>query len=393
VTRMEERPSALAAAARLSAFLTMVLALAPIPTARAGTGLIQFTVDPGPSAPSPPKVRQVASKASSIPAGSELCGIDSIFIDGYEGTVPPLTAFPGGLTSPGVSQSISGPPTFSVTISDPVNGASLPGNSTPVVGTFSGPTNTGIVINGQVAYVSGNQFLALSVPIANVSTPLTATATKMTGEVATFSASVTGGGTVSPVSLTIGPAAGYASFSANFGYSIGSLTNNGVATYVGIDANGDGIDDIVNPTNSTPLVYLQKQPGLYHAKLTVRDNNNVTYTSYVYYLVRSASELNGMLCDVYGYMRQQLTAAGGPYVTNALYSIHPSSQADYQTLFNNAGSGLPAYVTNLGSIVSGTISNDFASYLVVRQNADQTRSGYHMEFTQDAAGVWRIGDM
>lgn len=48
---------------------------------------------------------------------------------------------------------------------------------------------------------------------------------------------------------------------------------------------------------------------------------------------------------------------------------------------------------NLGSIAAGAVGENFGSYLVVRQNPDQTLSGYHMEFAQDSAGVWRISDM
>lgn len=385
------RPLSIATFSWLAVLLAAIAGWSPLP-AHANARLTQFTVDPGPS-PAPAKVWPVAAKASLIPIGSELCGIDSIFVNGFESTVPPLTSYPGSLVSPGVSQSIAGPPTFSITITDPPNSASVPGSTTPVVGTFSGPTNTGIVVNGQIAQVSGNQFLVPSVAIAGTSTPIMATATKMTGETTTFSIGATGGATAPPVALTIALSAGFTPFSANFAYSVGSLPNSGTVTYVGIDANADGTDDIVNPTASTPLVYIQKNAGLYHAKLTLKDNHNVTYTAYVYYIVRATNEINGMLCDVYGYMKQQLTAPGGPFITNALNAIHPNAQSEFQSVFSAAGSGLPSYVGNLGSIVSGTLGTTFVSYLVVRQNPDLTLSGYHMEFTQDAAGVWRIGDM
>ncbi len=259
------------------------------------------------------------------------------------------------------------------------------------MGSFSGPTNTGIVINGVRAYISGNQFLAPAVSIAAGGTSLTATATKLTGETTTATVNATGG-TASPVSLVIGRAAGFSPLRATFTYTIGTLPGNAPVQYVGLDYTADGTDDAVNPTIGTDLTYVVAQAGVYHARLTVRDSNNTTYLADAYYVVRSAPELSGMLCDVYGYMKQRLGQAS-PDIPGALNAIHPNARDEYQGMFTSGSSSLPSYVANLGSIVAGTVSDDFASYLVARRNPDQSLSGYHIEFSQDANGVWRISDM
>ena len=328
----------------------------------------------------------------AIPALAETCGIDTIFANGFE--VPGAVSLgnaPGALQSPGITQSIIGSGTFSVAISYPAPAATVPGLTTAVAGSFSGPTNTGIVINGVRAYVSGNQFLAPAVTVAAGGTSLTATATKLTGETTTATVNATSGATP-PVSLTVGRAAGFAPLRAAFTYSIGGLPGNAAVQYVGLDYTADGTDDVVNPPLGASLAYVATQPGVYHARLTVHDSNNATYLADAYYVVRSAPELSGMLCDVYGYMKQRLGQAS-PDIPGALNAIHPNARDEYQGMFTGGSSNLPSYVANLGSVVAGTVSDNFVSYLVVRQNPDQTLSGYHIEFSQDAGGVWRISDM
>lgn len=334
----------------------------------------------------------VALGAGSV-AQAETCGIDSIFANGFE-PAPiggAVDSTPGALQSPGIATSIVGPPTFSIAITYPAPGATVPGTSTPVTGTITGPTNTGVVINGVQAYVAGNQFLAPAVALGTSSTALTATATKLTGEVTTATVNATGGA-VPPVFLAVGRAVGFAPLRAVFTYSVGTLPGGGAVQYVGLDYTADGTDDVVNPAPGTSLAYVALEPGTYHARLTVRDTNNVTYTADAYYVARGAAQLGGMLCDVYGYMKQRLGQAS-PDISGALLSIHPNARDEYQSMFTAGSSSLPSYVGNLGSIVSGTVSDTFGSYLVVRQNPDQTLSGFHIEFSQDATGVWRISDM
>lgn len=324
---------------------------------------------------------------------AETCGIDSIFANGFEVSAPGgnIDDTPGALQSPGIAQSIIGPPTFSIDITYPTPDAIVSGATTAVVGTITGPTNTGIVVNGIQAFVAGNQFLAATIAVDTSSTALTATATKLTGETATATVNATGAA-APPVSLVVGRAAGFAPLRAVFAYSIGALPSGGVVQYVGLDYTADGTDDIVNPPPGTALSYLVSQPGVYKARLTVRDNNDVTYTADAYYAARNAPELGGMLCDVYGYMKQRLGQAS-PDIPGALHAIHPNSRDEYQGMFNAGSSNLPAYVANLGSIAAGAIGNDFASYLVVRKKPDETLSGFHMELSQDETGVWRISDM
>ena len=54
---------------------------------------------------------------------------------------------------------------------------------------------------------------------------------------------------------------------------------------------------------------------------------------------------------------------------------------------------LSSVVSESGTIVSGFAGPTYAELLVVRDNPDQTRNGFHVNRVQDADGVWRISGM
>ncbi|MGH8042945.1 MAG: hypothetical protein ACREPN_12995, partial [Rudaea sp.] len=233
--------------------------------------------------------------------------------------------------------------------------------------------------------------LASAVPLQAGANTINVTATTITGNTASTSIGLTqGSGSPDVVTLSIARPVSYAPFLLSFTPVVGTLPGGATVQTLSIDYNGDGTDDVVNPAPGTPLTYLATQPNLYAARLTVTDSNSVVYTAYVHYLVEDLTRQSGMLCDVYGYMKQRLTAQDS---AGALTAIDPNAQDEYQDLFTNNASTLPAYVANLGNIVDGYLTGNTATFIVVRQNADQTLSGFHMEFSQSADGAWRIAGM
>jgi hypothetical protein len=325
----------------------------------------------------------IAGLEGRIGIAQELCGIDSIFYNGFEVTSgnPAAASTPGGILSPGVATSITAGG-LGVVITCP---------TTEIAGTFTGPTDTGITVNGVVAATDSGKFLASAVPLQSGSNTITVSAATLTGNSASASISLTQGSASPPVvALTVFPPVNYSPLLATFTTSIGALPGGATVNSVAIDYNGDGTDDITNPAPGTLLTYLATVPNLYAARLTVVDSNNVTYVAYAHYLVGNLSQQSGMFCDVYGYLKQRLTAQD---TAGALTAIDPTAQVEYQTMFTNNASTLPAYVANLGNIVDGYMSGKTATMIVVRQNPDQTLSGFQIEISQGSDGTWRITKM
>lgn len=328
----------------------------------------------------------------SAPA-QELCGIDSIFANGFQTDTsnPALTTTPGAIVSPGVATSITMPATITVSAAYPANGATVDGTTTDVAGTFVGPTDTGITVNGVIAYADGGKFLAAGVPLQAGSNSLTISATTLTGQTASAAPlSVTQGALVPTLALNIVRRIGYAPFMVHFSVNVGALPDGGAVQTLSIDYDGDGTDDVVNPAPGAALTFLAQQPNLYTARLTVVSTNSNTYTAYTRYMVQDFTRQSGMLCDVYGYMKQRLAAQDS---AGALTAIGLNAQDEYQSLFFNNASTLPAYVASLGNIVDGYIDGRTGTFIVVRQNPDLSLSGFHMEFSQNADGTWRIAGM
>ncbi len=111
------------------------------------------------------------------------------------------------------------------------------------------------------------------------------------------------------------------------------------------------------------------------------------YTTAQWVLNRSMAAERGALCDVYGYLKAKLLLADLIGSSDAFAS---TVRSDYLSSFSLIDAALPALVPELGTIVSGIVGPAYAEILVVRDNADQTRSGFHVHFIQDGDGVWRI---
>ena len=98
----------------------------------------------------------------------------------------------------------------------------------------------------------------------------------------------------------------------------------------------------------------------------------------------------GALCDIYGYSKLTLAASTA---SAASLAFAPSIRSDYLSSLLQLGSDLPLRVPELGTIVSGFAGPNYAEILVMRDNEDQTRSGFHVHMVQGADGVWRISGM
>jgi hypothetical protein len=178
---------------------------------------------------------------------------------------------------------------------------------------------------------------------------------------------------------------GYAPFTEHFNYLTGTLTINSVSINW-----GTGVGNYSGTFASAPTSYTYKQPGLYTAQFQFTDSNNVVYTIKRSVLIQDLVGQRGMLCDVYGYLRAKLKLQEA---TNAGYAFQPVVRNDFIALFNQLGTNMPATALQLGVIVDGQLGFGFADLLLVRDNADQTRSGFPLRLTQGTDGVWRISEM
>lgn len=326
---------------------------------------------------------------SSAATAQEFCGIDDIFNNGFEtASFVPTSQLAGGSMSPGLTQDITGSGTLSVTIT---TSGTTSDAAIDVVGTFTGPVNTGITVNGVAGFTAGGNFVVPSVPLNAGANTLNVTATILPGSTATASGSITQAGTATPISVSTSYTLGYAPFTETFNSIIGTLAGNATISNVAIDFRGIGSNDYSGTLAGAPTSYVYKTPGAYQAQFQFTDSNSVVYTIHRTVLVQDVAVQRGMLCDVYGYLKDRLNAQDANGAANV---FQPADRTTWLNFFTALGSNMPTAAAQLGVIVNGVMSPDFVDLLLVQDNATaQTRAGFPLRMTQSGDGVWRISEM
>jgi Glucodextranase, domain B len=324
-------------------------------------------------------------------AQAETCGIDSIFVDDFESaTFVPIGQVRGTVSSPGLIADIIGSGTLTVAIGSPTGSPTTGEKTVDVVGTFAGPINTGITANGVAGFVANGQFVIPDVPLSSGSNIITVEATTIPGALASASTSIPQGGLPSPVSLTTDRAIGYAPLEVTFHYNVGVLPGAATVQSISINFRGTGPDDYVGPLSGAPTTYTYSQIGVYTAHFALTDSNSQVYGVYSTVAVQDLAVQRGMVCDIYGYLKDRLSAQDSTGASNA---FQPAIRSEYATFFNQLATNMPATASQLGVVVNGQFGMGFADLLLVRDNVSQTRSGFPVRLTQGADGVWRISEM
>ena len=326
---------------------------------------------------------------------TEMCGLDPWSAPNDPTGFVPLTQLSGIVYTPGLAKDITGTGPLSVQIDTPNDGAMLTSSSVDVVGTFFGPQNTGITVNGVVAHTVNGHFLASDVSLAGGSNEISVQATTLTGAKAAKAINATqAGADLSPVTLTVDGrrgASGPAPFQIDFNVEIGALPNNAPVKSIAIDADGDGIyESSATTLANLPAGFIYNLPGIYSASLKVMDNRGNEYLARRTVLIQDPVAHRYMLCDIYAYLKDRLNAQDAIGASNA---HQPLTQAKYLPFYQALGFNMPASAQMLGSVANGFVGNGYAELTIVRDNTNQTRSGFPLRMTQGTDGVWRISEM
>lgn len=275
------------------------------------------------------------------------------------------------------------PPPVTLTDTSEIEGATLASDSITVSGTFTGPPNTGITVNGQIAGTSGNQYFA-TVPLVLGNNTIKVIATGPDGTTATQSLTVTSIGPA-PISVTANPTLGMAPLNVSF--TIDNRTGNSIAR-IDADFDGNGTIDFTT-TDPTQIRTIYGVPDIYQAKVTITDTQDNTYQSTQVINVQDATALGGTLRGIYNGMLANLRAGK---IDDALTAVTGSAYQKYKGIFTELQPSLPAVVDQLGTLQNATIGSDVAEYVLVRNTANGPQA-FLIYFLLGEDGVWRIDGM
>jgi hypothetical protein len=268
-----------------------------------------------------------------------------------------------------------------VTIVSPTNGATLPGRNFEIRGTFTGPVNTGVSINGSPARTFGNQWVAA--PIRPPAGPFTisAIATAYDGMTASASRNVTVGNVTPAIEILPKQPGNIAPAKIGFGLRISGV----VSGNVHIDFDGDSVNDYDGPLATVPTSFSYALPGRYTARAEALIDS-VLSSSEISVVIADVVVQRERACAVYGELRTALAAND---LEASLLPFVAHQQEAMRPFFVALGNNRVVFATRLGTIANGTLGLESAKLRSMRIESG-TPVLYPLEIAADEDGVWRI---
>lgn len=274
---------------------------------------------------------------------------------------------------------------LALVVTSPADGASIADDRVLVTGTFNGPLNTSVTVNGVIACTHGTTFFASNVPLVAGQNSLEVTVQMADGLTLSRTLAVTSAG-VAPVRMRVDPPCGIAPHTTQI--SVESTSAEYIVE-VELDMDNDGIVDYLVPGSALPFEYIYQAPGTYQVAATAHMSNGEQYqfTHPVY--VADVATADIVLRDVYTGMLRRLTNGA---IDGALNKVSGGVYEKYHQIFTALQPNLPSIANQLGDLNTGSIGDGLAEYIVTR-TSNGTQNGYFIYFLRGEDGIWRIDGM
>jgi uncharacterized protein YjiK len=278
------------------------------------------------------------------------------------------------------------PSPITLTITLPSNNDTISRADTLVKGTIinSIGSETGVVVNGFIANVYGNEFVANHIPLVEGSNTIIANATDASGNIQTASVTVTAITTGDYIKITATPESGISPLDTTV--TIDSSLDLGNATF---NCSGPGPVEFFPPdANGTGATMTTE--GIYYCAATVNDSRGKTYDDTMAITVLSKTEMDALLKVKWDGMK---TALYNKDMLTGLNFLLDSSIEEYQEDFNTLLDELPNIISSMQDIEMIYLRDDVAKYRMNRvHDIDGTpvTITYYIYFVKDDNGIWKI---
>ena len=266
----------------------------------------------------------------------------------------------------------------------PLKGAAVSDTTVLVSGTFQGPANTGITVNGVVAAQNGEQFMA-QVPLQPGDNTVTVTATTTTGEVTTETLNVVSAD-ANPIQVGASATGGMAPLTVNF--TVQNNTGNAI-NKIEADFNGDGTADFSTTDPAAVLQFIYTTPGIYQTRFSITDAQNVVTERTVMIEVQDATKIDQLLKAQWNGMNSALVAGDKATV---LSFLNNQAKEKYGPIFDVLLPDMPAIIGSYSAAQTMSITQDIGEYAINR-TIDGVNSLFLIYFLRDVDGVWRLDSM
>jgi hypothetical protein len=305
--------------------------------------------------------------------GNELPGIENIR-SGWAGKFAQLTGGKGSIADVA--------PDIRIVITSPSNGGTIAGPDVNVKGAVINTTGkeTGVIVNGVVANVYGNQFVANHVPLTDGSNTLTITATDSAGTTASAMISVDAvAGDY--IRLTSNIDSGISPLEVNLRMD-GSFSIDDVDLFI---EGPEGAEIVDNPAPDEFKVKFTAE-GIYYITASATGPDGNVYEDTIAITVINREQLDRLLKAKWEGMKGEMAKGN---VEGAVAEFLSSSQEKYRGIFTFLLDQLPVIATNMNPIEKVYLEGDAAQYRIKRTE-DVGEVTYYIYFAIDGDGIWKI---
>lgn len=289
----------------------------------------------------------------------------------------------GGTSTESTTVGVGSP--ISIQILSPADGASLNRPDVMVRGTFSNTSGieTGLVINGSVAMVYGNQFVVNHVPLQEGENTIAVTATDVDGHMQEKIISLYNTLPEHHIELAANIESGSSPLEAG-------LRIDGTFSIVAsaISYAGPGAVEFVESGEDRYRIRLTDE-GVYYLTAEVV-HETVTYTDTIAVVVVDASGINTLLQQKWADMKTALIAED---VGKALTYHQNDSQEKYAAIYNALSGNLPMLAQQMRAISLIYFEDTRAKYRILQDHDVEGQTvtiTYYIYFSKDEDGIWKI---
>ena len=276
-------------------------------------------------------------------------------------------------------------PTLDIAITSPSDGETINKPKIIVKGTVNSSTrDVGIAVNGIIAEISGNNWIANNIPLTIGPNTVTAVATDSFGSRISKVITVNANNTSQLVQLSANITSGVPPLQVYF-----SVSTSFIPVSYEMDFDGDGVADYAGTTFQN-VSYTYTSGGIFYPTLRITDNLGNVYSDTIAITVMSKTDVDTLLKTKWEGMKGALASSD---INRALSHFTEESKQLYSDIFAALQAQLSQIVQEMQDIQLVYMKNGFAKY---RMSKTESYGGqmlaitYYIYFAVDTNGVWKI---
>lgn len=288
---------------------------------------------------------------------------------------------PGGGESSSLTFTIK--PPLEIKITSPTDGEIINKAKIMVKGTVKSDTrDVGITVNGIIAELTGNNWIANNIPLTIGTNIIIATATDSYGNTDTKTITIYTNDITQQVELSANITSGIPPLTVFFS----ALTSFIPVSYQ-MDFEGDGIIDYTGATFEN-ISHTYTSEGIFYPTLSVTDDQGNTYSDTIAIIVLDKVEIHALLQSKWELMKRALKQGN---IEEALKYFVEKSKERYRAIFDVLKDQLPMIMDTFIEFNIVNVYDYIAEYEIVA-NENGVLYSYPGLFVKDENGIWKIKD-